>query len=104
MEHTCAISATLSGTTIPTKGSLWCWGENFYGENGIGNKVLSAASVREATLSNNWVTVQLGDNHSCGLQSQPGKTGFSLWCWGGRSFERQIGDLRLVDLMPKLVL
>ncbi len=88
---------------IRTDGSLWCWGDNEFGENGNGNTVLSSAPVREATQSYNWVAVSLGDNHTCGLQSTPGKTNYSLWCWGGRSFERQIGDSRLVNLQPTLI-
>ncbi|MFV2060847.1 MAG: hypothetical protein ACC653_09180 [Gammaproteobacteria bacterium] len=88
---------------IKSDGTLWCWGYNYYGEHGTGNKVLSAAPVQEATKSNNWVMVKNGRNHTCGLQSQAGKTDYSLWCWGGRPFERQIGDLNLVDLQPKLV-
>ncbi|VAW97255.1 BNR repeat domain protein [hydrothermal vent metagenome] len=89
---------------IKNDGTLWCWGENAFGEIGRGDVVLSAEPAQEATKSPNWVEVQVGDNHACGLQSQNGKTDFSLWCWGGRSFERQIGDLRLVNLEPKLIL
>ncbi len=88
---------------IRSDDTLWCWGDNEFGENGNGNNVLSSAPVKEATQSDNWVAVSLGDNHACGLQTTPGKTNYSLWCWGGRSFERQIGDSRLVNLQPALI-
>jgi len=88
---------------IKSDGILWCWGYNTNGELGTGNRVESAAPIQVASGSNKWVNVKNGRYHTCGLQSGIGKAGNSLWCWGGRSFERQIGDLNLVDFQPKLI-
>ncbi len=89
---------------IKDDGTLWCWGgSNFQGELGTGSTIKAVTPVQEATKSPDWVAVKTGSRHTCGLQSQNGKTDYSLWCWGGTPYERQLGDSRLVDLNPKLI-
>ncbi|VAX01223.1 BNR repeat domain protein [hydrothermal vent metagenome] len=89
---------------IKNDGTLWCWGgSNSQGELGIGSTIRAVIPTQEATKSTDWVAVKTGGHHTCGLQSQNGKTNYSLWCWGGTSYERQLGDNRLVDLTPKRI-
>ncbi len=84
--HTCALKED---------GSLWCWGDNQYGELGVGtacsappNQVCGTASPVEVTALGHGVRdVALGSyGHSCAL-----KTDGSLWCWG-RNDRGQLGD------------
>jgi alpha-tubulin suppressor-like RCC1 family protein len=56
--------------------SLWCWGDNTYGEVGDGTTEKRAAPVRiggELT----WTAVSVGGAHTCAIQ-----TDGTLWCWG----------------------
>ncbi len=66
--HTCAIQ---------TDGSLWCWGENFIGEVGLGTdapvQVLAPTRIGDAA----WATVTGGVAHTCGIRDDG-----TLWCWG----------------------
>ncbi|SFC86498.1 RCC1-like domain-containing protein [Spirosoma endophyticum] len=66
-------------------GSLWAWGENFYGQLGNGTNTDRTSPVRIG-LSTNWVSTATGQEHNVGLQSDG-----SLWTWG-RNLEGELGD------------
>lgn len=76
VEHTCA-------TRID--GSLYCWGNNRYGELGDGTTVGSATPVR-VLPDVQWTAVTTGVFHSCGLRRDG-----TVWCWG-RNYAGQLGD------------
>jgi alpha-tubulin suppressor-like RCC1 family protein len=78
--HTCAISVT---------GSLWCWGQNFYGQLGTGDSAIRY--VPTAVGSATWTSVAGGGSHTCGIQ-----TNGSLWCWG-KGGRGQLGIGTYVD-------
>ncbi len=92
---------------IKDDGTLWCWGgSNFQGELGSGSIIRSVTPVQEATKSPDWVAVKTGSHHTCGLQLKDKNNdngNYSLWCWGGTPYERQLGDSRLVNLTPQLI-
>ncbi|MGH9258607.1 MAG: RCC1 domain-containing protein [Acidimicrobiales bacterium] len=72
--HTCGV--TLDGATH-------CWGQNWYGELGIGSTLASAVPV---TLTGSaFVTVTSGYYHACGLTVSG-----QAFCWG-RNIEGQLG-------------
>jgi alpha-tubulin suppressor-like RCC1 family protein len=58
-------------------GGLWCWGDNSYGQLGVGT---SADGRRYAPIpvgaANDWTDVAIGSAHVCGLRAG------TLWCWG----------------------
>src|SRR6478609_365846 len=63
-SHTCGIR---------TDATLWCWGDNEYGQLGLGDQKDRWVPRRVGT---GWVDVTAG-GHSCGI-----RTDATLWCWG----------------------
>jgi alpha-tubulin suppressor-like RCC1 family protein len=85
-NHTCGIR---------TDGSLWCWGDNFYGQVALGTdpEVDTPGHVGEAK----WSAISAGDLHTCGLQVDG-----SLWCWGYSSDgEIGIGFINYAVTVPE---
>jgi len=73
--HTCAIKQD---------GSLWCWGNNEFGQLGVG--ILSDELTPVRIIPSGIAAVSLGSAHTCAV----GQDG-SLWCWGNNEFG-QLGD------------
>ncbi|MCG8421115.1 MAG: hypothetical protein MJE77_24610 [Proteobacteria bacterium] len=68
-NHTCAIDSS---------GSVWCWGDNKYGQLGNGTATAQSAHPVQVTgLAGRAVYVSADSDHTC--ISQRGKR---LWCWG----------------------
>ena len=67
-SHTCAVKADHT---------LWCWGDNGYGELGDGTTASSAVPVQEHSHARDWAGVSAGGHHTCAV-----KADHSLWCWG----------------------
>jgi alpha-tubulin suppressor-like RCC1 family protein/endonuclease/exonuclease/phosphatase family metal-dependent hydrolase len=65
--HTCAVRGD---------GSMWCWGQNSFGQVGTGKDGIQAAPAQVGTGSN-WREVSTSWGHTCGVTT----TG-ELWCWG----------------------
>ena len=67
---------------IKTDGTLWMWGNNFSGQLGINNTVLTSCLTPITTFSGgtNWKQVSCGRNHTSAI-----KTDGTLWCWGSNS-------------------
>jgi alpha-tubulin suppressor-like RCC1 family protein len=72
--HTCAVK---------TDGSLWCWGDNGYGQLGDGTNTSRTTPVQ---ITSGVSSVALGFSHTCAIK-QDG----SLWCWGWNDYG-QLGD------------
>jgi len=66
-------------------GSLWAWGDNFYGQLGDGTNKNSNVPLKVGTATN-WASVSAGGWHSLALKSNG-----SLWSWGW-NFYGQLGD------------
>ena len=71
---------------IQSDGSLWCWGDNGYGQVGDGSKDDQGRPVRVSERT--WATVTLGGLHTCAID-----TAGALWCWGSN----KTGQLGLQD-------
>jgi len=70
---------------IASDNSLWCWGQNLYGQLGYGATASSSYPVHlGADLD--WKAVSLGEYHSCAL-----KNSGSLYCWGVND-QGELGD------------
>jgi alpha-tubulin suppressor-like RCC1 family protein len=81
-----AVSASGSHTVALKKdGSIWAWGENFWGQLGDGTNTDRNAPVQEATRTTVWTAVSAGSNHTVALK----KDG-SIWAWG-RNYSGQLG-------------
>ena len=72
-EHICAIA----------NGALYCWGENYDGQLGIGDSDNRDRPVRVGTRTD-WDQVSSGGYHTCAIAKG------ELYCWGGNS-DKQVG-------------
>ncbi|MDB5492357.1 MAG: repeat domain protein [Micavibrio sp.] len=78
-------SGIFSTCGIKMNGSLYCWGDNNFGQGG--NSSTSAANApRAVTFSGTWQEVSVGDDFACALKSDN-----SVWCWGQNN-HNQWGD------------
>jgi alpha-tubulin suppressor-like RCC1 family protein len=75
------ISAGTSGTCAVYNGTLRCFGNNSYGEVGIGNVVTPKSSSQAVnTLTSGVTATSMGQYFGCGNKN------FSLYCWGHNQF------------------
>jgi alpha-tubulin suppressor-like RCC1 family protein len=65
---------------ICSNGYLWSWGDNTYGQLGLGPSVEIQNYPRKVTQSNDWAAVSAGYYHSLAIK----KDG-TLWAWGRNS-------------------
>ncbi len=70
-ERTCGIR---EGNT------LWCWGDNAYGDLGTGNGLASSCPSRSRPGEHGWASVTGGASH-CAT-----RTDGTLWCWGDNEY------------------
>lgn len=70
---------------IKTDGTLWAWGQNFYGQLGIGNNTNTNTPVQIGT-DNDWKAIFGGTYLSHAIKNDG-----TLWAWGDNSFG-QFGD------------
>ena len=80
-EHTCAVR---------TDGTLWCWGDNTYGQlgNGMTSDSNAGGGLSQIRLPSNQPAVQVsaGYQHTCALDTYG-----HLYCWGSNG-AGQLGD------------
>jgi hypothetical protein len=74
-------------------GSLWAWGENYYGQLGIDSMETTDFPVR-AGSDNDWVLVAAGSKHTVALKADG-----SLWTWGANG-SGQLGIGATPDVVP----
>jgi alpha-tubulin suppressor-like RCC1 family protein len=75
--HTCAVTA--AGTTK-------CWGDNYWGQLGIGTDSGIKSSPVDVTGLSGAVGIAAGESHTCAVTSVG-----SVWCWGDTR-SGQVGD------------
>ena len=75
VESSCALRADAS---------LWCWGDNTFGQLGDGTTSVRSAPVRVAA-GTGWGAVAVGA-HTCAVRSD-----HTLWCWGAGE-HGELGD------------
>jgi alpha-tubulin suppressor-like RCC1 family protein len=74
-----------SSCGIRADGSLWCWGSNVFGQQGVAPESDPVPAPRQVGTDTDWVEVSIDAFSTCAI-----KTGGSLWCWG-RNAEGQLG-------------
>ncbi|RMF17286.1 MAG: hypothetical protein D6761_04565 [Candidatus Dadabacteria bacterium] len=62
---------------IATDGGLWCWGENDFGQLGLGPAGSAVTTPQQVSAGTQWQQVAMGLGFACGIQIDG-----SLWCWG----------------------
>lgn len=67
-EHACAILSDAG---------LYCWGNNHFGELGVGAGLEYSPDPKKILQPNKWIEVAAGPSFSCGIAADR-----SLWCWG----------------------
>jgi alpha-tubulin suppressor-like RCC1 family protein len=65
-----------SACGIQVDGTLWCWGDNHFGQLGLGDTHARHVPVQVGDDAN-WAIVNVGASDTCAI-----KTDGSLWCWG----------------------
>ena len=79
------VSAATYSAAIRTDGTLWTWGDNFYGQLGNGTTTQQNVPVRVGTASN-WQHVSAAGSNTAAV-----RTDGTLWTWGDNYFG-QLGD------------
>jgi alpha-tubulin suppressor-like RCC1 family protein len=71
---------------IKTDGTLWTWGDNYYGQLGASTTTSKSSPVQTIAGGTNWKQVSCGQYHIAAI-----KTDGTLWNWG-RNNNGQLGD------------
>ena len=75
------ISSSISHSVgLKTDGTLWTWGQNNYGQLGLGNAIYRSSPVQVGALTN-WLIISAGQYKTFAL-----KTDGTLWTWGAGNF------------------
>lgn len=92
-----SISYTNGGSTCGiAAGSLYCWGNNTYGQLGLGNST-SFNTPQQVGTATNWTNINLGPNgygsggNACGVAGGVG------YCWGSNGYG-QVGNNTATDV------
>jgi alpha-tubulin suppressor-like RCC1 family protein len=71
---------------IKIDGTLWGWGNNYFGNLGDGTNTEISQAIQEATKASDWIDVSAGRYHTMAKKSDG-----TLWLWGSNEYS-QLGD------------
>lgn len=74
--YTELVAANGSTCAIRDDDSMWCWGENVWGQLGDGTTTRRLRPT-QIGAGNAWLRMSIGRKHGCAI-----RTDRSLWCWG----------------------
>jgi alpha-tubulin suppressor-like RCC1 family protein len=89
-EHTCALR---------TDNSLWCWGNNRFGQLGLGDTNVRLTPTRVDALGTDVAAAYAGGAHTCAV-----KTDGSVWCWGNNQYGQIGADVGSLAIAPTQVI
>ena len=84
-EFATVAAGTYHTVAIKSDGSLWAWGDNYYGQLGDGT-YLTRSSPVQIGIAKDWQAVAASRDHTIAIKNDG-----SLWAWGSNSFG-QLGD------------
>jgi len=73
---------------------LWCWGQNWFGQLGIGTTPTTSPIPLQVGTAATWAWVVGGGNSTCA-----GRRDHSLWCWG----ENEAGKSTLLAFLRAML-
>ena len=73
-------------SAIKSDGTLWCWGENIFGQLGDNTVIKKSSPVQTVAYGTNWKDLSCGGIHAAAI-----KTDGTLWGWSYNGFG-QLGD------------
>lgn len=82
--HTCALD---------DRGAVWCWGGNFVGRLGTGDREPTSTPTRVEGIDAAVRNIHAGLDRTCAVTVDD-----ALWCWGANN-ERQINDSTTGDIL-----
>lgn len=84
-------SGFLHSLLLKSDGTLWGWGDDYYGQLGDGNHAINGfQSIKRIGTSSDWVKVNCGNSSSFGIKADG-----TLWAWGSNG--GVLGDGSNVD-------
>jgi alpha-tubulin suppressor-like RCC1 family protein len=86
-----------SACAVTSGGAVMCWGDNGYGQLGIGGGGNSPTPVQVTGLTSGFKSVTVGSNNACALS-----TSGDVMCWGDGSID-QLGNGGSSSLVPSQV-
>ncbi len=93
VDHSCAIR---------DDGSLWCWGDNSEAQLGDGGSVANNTIPKQVGSATTWSSISLGNQFSCGIQTDATTSDQTLWCWGKNDLS-QLGHAPADNKTPSQV-
>jgi alpha-tubulin suppressor-like RCC1 family protein len=78
---------------VKSDGTLWAWGNNYYGQLGDGTTINRLRPVRIGA-EQNWVSVSAGADYTVAIKNEG--QGRSLYAWGANAYG-QLGDGTFTD-------
>ncbi len=82
-NHTCAIRDEGADR------ALYCWGDNRYGQLGVGGEDRSNKPVKIKSVYSDWSQLSAGETHTCAVREKSGR--YQTFCWGRNQYG-QLGD------------
>jgi alpha-tubulin suppressor-like RCC1 family protein len=89
-EHTCVLRVD---------NSLWCWGNNRFGQLGVGDTNSRLTPSRVDALGVEVAAAYAGGAHTCAV-----KTDGSVWCWGNNQYGQVGADVGSLTATPTQVM
>ena len=87
---------------IKTDGTMWLWGNNYYGVLGFGNGNQPVLTPTQGVAGTNWAQVSCGSSLTAAI-----KTDGTLWLWGSNGYSQlnrrgQIGNGTITDVQQNM--